>query len=121
MRFTATQKVIATSAAALGIVLGAAGITAAATDSGTTPAQQPTSTDEGTGNFTPANEQGKAEPADTGTEANDPAEANDKADANEPAGSDKADGPEAADPSGTDQPDATDTPAATTTAPAAHA
>jgi hypothetical protein len=117
MRFTATQKVIATSAAALGVVLGAAGITAAATNSGTTPAQQESSNDQGTGDFTPANEQGKPEPAEVAGDANDAAEGNDTA------ASEQADGPEAAEPGGADQHDTAgsevdETPAGTTPAPA---
>jgi hypothetical protein len=97
MRFTAAQKVIATSAAALGVVLGAAGITAAATNSGATPAQQQSSTDHDTGDFTPANEQGKPETADA-------------PDAAEPGGTDQRDtaGPEVDD----------EAPAGTTAAPA---
>lgn len=101
MRLTATKKVIATSAAALGVVLGAAGITAAATNPGTTPSQQQPAT-QGTGDYTPANEQGKPEPADNANEAPDTNEANDNA------ASGTAEGPEAPDPSGTDTKDTAD-------------
>jgi hypothetical protein len=112
MRFTAAQKVIATSAAALGVVLGAAGISAAVTDSGSSPAPQQTTTaaDQGTGDFTPANEHGKPEPADTGAEA---AEPKDAADAKDTADSKDA----TPEPAGTE---VNDTPAGTTTAPAAQ-
>jgi hypothetical protein len=118
MRFTAAQKVIATSAAALGVVLGAAGISAAVTDTGSAPAPQQTATDQGTGDFTPANEQGKPEPADTATEAKDAADSKDTADANDPAdGKDTAasEKPDTQEPAGTE---VNDTPAATTSAPA---
>jgi hypothetical protein len=98
MTLSPTKKVLATAGAAVGIVLGAAGITAAATGSSATPAsgsgsattvQQP-ATDQENVDYTPANEQGKPEVADA-NEANDPAEANDKADA--PDGSDVQDAP----------------------------
>jgi len=79
MPFTVVQKVLATSAAGLGLVLGAAGITVAATNSGSTPTQQQPASSQGTGDYTPANEQGKAEPAESATEANDPTEAKDSA------------------------------------------
>jgi hypothetical protein len=116
MRFTVAQKAIATSAAALGVVLGAAGITAAATDSGTSPAQQQSDSNH-EGDFTPPNEQGKPEPAESETAANDPDDANGA----NGAASEKAEGPEAADPGGTNPQDAPDSetgqaPAATTTA-----
>jgi hypothetical protein len=95
MRFTAAQKVIATSAAALGVVLGAAGITAAATNSGTTPAQQQHGADNGTGDYTPANEQGKPEPADHETEAAENPDASEHrgSDQQDPAGSDGEEAP----------------------------
>jgi hypothetical protein len=112
MDLTPTKKLVATGAAALGIVLGAAGITAAATNTtSTVPAQSgsQSTVDKPEGNDTP--------------DAND---ANDKADANE--AHDKADGTdneqadanEANDPAdANDQPEANDQPdtGETTTAP----
>ena len=77
MELTRTRKVVITSAAALGAVLGAAGITAAATNPGSTPAPQQPAASQHTGDYTPLNEQGKPEPADHANEPQDTAETND--------------------------------------------
>jgi hypothetical protein len=85
MQLVPTTKVLATAGAALGMVLGAAGITAAATSFGSAPGsrssttvhQEPTS-DQGNVDFTPVTEQGKPEIADANdTSGADPADAQD--------------------------------------------
>ena len=94
MQLSPTKKVLATAGAALGIVLGAAGVTAAATGTGSAPGSGSSTTvpeestsDQGNVDFTPVSEQGKPEVADA-NEAKDPAEANDAADANDTSGAD---------------------------------
>ncbi len=79
MQLTPVKKVVTTGAIALGVVLGAAGITAAATSSGSNASPSSTPSDQqSTGNhdnnvdFTPANEQGKPEPADSHEAADAP-------------------------------------------------
>ncbi len=79
MPLTSAKKVAATGAIAVGVVLGAAGITAAATAPGADPTPGPVATslqhaDNNNDNvdFTPASEQGKAEVADTGEAADTP-------------------------------------------------
>ena len=64
MRFTLTRKVVVTGAAALGVVLGAAGITAAATTPGSSPAHEQMSADQDHDRYTPAAEQGKSDAPD---------------------------------------------------------
>jgi hypothetical protein len=94
MQLSPTKKVLATAGAVLGIVLGAAGVTAAATGTGSAPGsgssttvQEESTSDQGNVDFTPVSEQGKPEVADA-NEAKDPAEANDAADANGTSGAD---------------------------------
>jgi hypothetical protein len=94
MQLSPTKKVLATAGAVLGIVFGAAGVTAAATGTGSAPGsgssttvQEESTSDQGNVDFTPVSEQGKPEVADA-NEAKDPAEANDAADANDTSGAD---------------------------------
>ncbi|HEX4530342.1 MAG TPA: hypothetical protein VIA11_13145 [Acidimicrobiia bacterium] len=107
MQLSPTKKVLATAGAAFGIVLGAAGVTAAATGTGSAPrsgssttVQEESTSDQGNVDFTPVSEQGKPEVADANeaadaAEANDAAEAEDPGDANDTSGADPADAPDA--------------------------